>query len=122
MSLSEKKSRCLPISWNGEGARSRYALVTKQEPERYLGHWFGPEDHISKATDILENIKASLIKIKQSHFTIGTKVMIWNTYLLPRLTHALWCVVSIPQLYNQAHKLLQWFLWSSQETPDRTVP
>jgi hypothetical protein len=121
MAVSEKKSRCLPIGWNGEGLRSRYALVTKQEPERYLGHWFGPEGHISKVTDILENIKASLIKIKQSHLTIGAKVMMWNTYFLPRLTYALWCELPKPQLYNQTNKLLQWFLWSSSKSPERTI-
>jgi len=122
MSVSDKKSRCLPIDWNGKGLRSRYALVTMHEPQRYLGHWLSPEGHISITMDILENIKASLIMIKQTHLTIGAKVMIWNTYILPRLTHALWCEPPKPQLQSQAHKLLQWFLWSSTESPVGTIP
>jgi hypothetical protein len=88
---SRAKSCCLPVQWNTINVSLPFSLVTREAPEKYLGHTFGLEGFESSARGLISRITSLLRRLKPTYFPDNSKVTIIRSYTLPVLTHYLYC-------------------------------
>jgi hypothetical protein len=89
--------------------------VTQQE--KYLGYQFNYDGIVSIFLTLYQQIHASLEYLKSLVHIILTKATILKTYAFSKLNFYLYGEpLQNPRVYNNFHKLAQWFLWSKDKT------
>jgi hypothetical protein len=86
------------------------------EQEKYLGYQFNYDGIVSNFSSLFQQIQASLERWKSLVHTISTKATILKTYAFSKLNYYLYGEpLQNSRVYNNIHKLVQWFLWSKDK-------